>query len=109
MMRKALIASLCVFLVVAFVPVTSVAAKTVVLKMAMYQPAKHAFVNFYQSMLPKVEEITGGRVKVKLFHSSTLLKSTNICEGINKGVADMGLSYPPMVSASSVSVICLIV
>ncbi|MBW2058665.1 MAG: TRAP transporter substrate-binding protein [Deltaproteobacteria bacterium] len=100
MIRKALVVSLCVFLIVAFGPVTSVAAKTVVLKMAMYQPAKHAFVKFYQSMLPKVKKITGGRVKVKLFHSSTLLKSTNMDEGINKGVADMGLSYPPMVSAS---------
>ena len=100
-MKKALIASLSILLLAAFIPAISTAApKTVVLKMAMYQPAKHAFVEFYQSMLPKVEEITGGRVKIKLFHSSTLLKSTNMDEGINKGVADLGLSYPPMVSAS---------
>ncbi|MBW2058666.1 MAG: TRAP transporter substrate-binding protein [Deltaproteobacteria bacterium] len=99
-MKKLLLTALCVLFLLVVMPLHGVAGGAVTLKMAMYQPANHAFVRYYTAMMPMVEKITGGKIKIKIYHSATLLRSTEMDVGINKGVADIGFSYPPMMSAS---------
>ena len=76
------------------------ASNQVVLKMAMYQPAAHPFPKYYHAKIKAVEKITNGRIKIKIYDSSTLLKSTDMDDGVNKGIADLGFSYPPMLTKS---------
>lgn len=74
--------------------------KTTVLKMAMYQPSTHVLTKFFRSMVPEIERITKGRVKIDIYDSSSLLNAQGMDPGVNKGIADIGLSYPPTTASS---------
>lgn len=101
-MKKALTIFLCLlFFGIAFQFKTATAeTKSTVLKMAMYQPATHILTKFFRSMMPEVEKITKGRVKIKIYDSSSLLNARGMDPGVNKGIADIGLSYPPTQASS---------
>ncbi|MFV0439259.1 MAG: TRAP transporter substrate-binding protein [Desulfopila sp.] len=74
------------------VSVTLVSAKTVTLKYAtMNAPTSWHHTEFYVKWAEKVEKLTEGRVKIKIFPAQTLGKAPSFFDLVKTGVADIAL------------------
>ena len=72
-----------------------VQAQTIELKMAHFMPPMH--IQHQQSFLPfakKVEELTGGRVKIKIYTSETLGSAAQLAEAVKTGITDIAFVVP---------------
>jgi TRAP-type transport system periplasmic protein len=70
-------------------------AETVELKMAHFMSPLH--IQHQHSFLPfakKVEELTGGKVKIKVFPGGTLGEAAQLAESVRTGVADIAFVVP---------------
>lgn len=71
--------------------VTKETMKPVTLKMADFLPNTHPIsVKMLQVWSKRVEEVTGGKVKVEYYPAGTLAKSGDIYESVASGVAQLG-------------------
>lgn len=61
---------------------------------AFFAPAETAPGKIIQKWADEVESRTDGKVEVEVFYSGSLLGAENMFEGIESGVADMGLTLP---------------
>ena len=64
------------------------------LRAATYFATTHQLYKSMEDFLRKVEERSGGRVKVNIFAGNTLLGAREIYDGVVKGVADIGMTMP---------------
>ena len=62
------------------------------LRAATYFATTHQLYKSMEDFLRKVEERSGGRVKVNIFAGNTLLGAREIYDGVVKGVADIGMT-----------------
>ncbi len=62
------------------------------LRAATYFATTHQLYKSMEDFLRKVEERSGGRVKINIFAGGTLLGAREIYEGVVKGVADIGMT-----------------
>jgi TRAP-type C4-dicarboxylate transport system substrate-binding protein len=70
-------------------------AETIELKMAHFMSPMH--IQHQQSFLPfarKVEELTGGKVKIKVYPSGTLGDATQLADSVRTGIADIAFFVP---------------
>lgn len=75
-----------------FISVIPVSAKTVTLKYAtMNAPTSWHHTEFYVKWAEKVEKLTEGRVKIKIFPAQTLGKAPSFFDLVKTGIADMAL------------------
>lgn len=77
------------------VPLTMGAApeKVLELKFAHFFPPPSSQSKLAEEFIAEFEQLTGGRVKVRYLSGGSLLKATNMLDGIEKGIADMGISH----------------
>lgn len=61
-------------------------SETIELKIGFYQPPTHIFVTTAQDVFPKLEKLTDGRYKFKIFHTETLCKATEMLDFTNRGL-----------------------
>ncbi len=72
--------------------ISTASAKTITLKYAtMNAPTSWHHTEFYVKWAEKVEQLTEGRVKVKIFPAQTLGKAPSFFDLVKTGVADMAL------------------
>jgi TRAP-type C4-dicarboxylate transport system substrate-binding protein len=85
---------LCVFPFLACLIAASAFAadKVVILRAATYQTPSSPQVMLVKEWAKEVEEKTGGRVKITIYPSATLVGPFETYEGVTKGVADIGNS-----------------
>jgi TRAP-type transport system periplasmic protein len=72
-----------------------VQAQTIELKMAHFMSPMH--IQHQQSFLPfakKVEELTGGKVKIKVFPSETLGSAAQLADSVKTGITDIAFFVP---------------
>jgi TRAP-type C4-dicarboxylate transport system substrate-binding protein len=70
-------------------------AETIELKMAHFMSPMH--IQHQQSFLPfaqKVEELTGGKVKIRVYPSGTLGDATQLADSVRTGIADIAFFVP---------------
>ena len=70
-------------------------AETIELKMAHFMSPLH--IQHQHSFLPfakKVEELTGGKVKIKVFPGGTLGEAAQLAESVRTGIADIAFVVP---------------
>ena len=79
--------------VLAFLPLGSVQAKTIELKISNYFPPPSGQSKIIVQFAQELEAQTGGQVKVSYFDGGTLLKAPATIKGIETGIADIGLSH----------------
>lgn len=94
-MRRWLLFSVLVALVVSFNPVTSHAQpqeKVIVLKYSNFFPAPHANSIIAEQWSREVEKRTNGRVKVNYYPGAVLTPASQTYDSVVKGIADLGLS-----------------
>lgn len=95
--RKPLIVAgiLCLGLMVALLPFegAKAAEKVIKLKFANFfpPPAKHSKIS--KEFIDDLEMRTNGRVKVQYFPGGSLLKAPRIYNGVETGIADIGLAH----------------
>ena len=65
--------------------------KTVELAFATYMPEGDSSFTWATPLFEAIEERTQGTVKVKVYAGETLLKGTEIADGVKNGVADFGM------------------
>jgi TRAP-type C4-dicarboxylate transport system substrate-binding protein len=88
----------CLFILSAllyFTVVTPGRADTIDLKLAHFMPVMH--IQHQKSFLPfarKVEQLTGGRVKVKIFPGGTLGDAAQLADAVKSGIADIAFIVP---------------
>jgi TRAP-type C4-dicarboxylate transport system substrate-binding protein len=98
MRRPILLNSICImaaaiFLIVAL-PGGGIAEETFKLKYATHMTARHGQYNQGSLVwLKKIEEATGGRVKVTPYPSQTLCKGRDTLEAVKGGIADIGTAF----------------
>jgi TRAP-type C4-dicarboxylate transport system substrate-binding protein len=72
-----------------------VRAETIELKMAHFMSPMH--IQHQQSFLPfarKVEELTGGKVRIKVYPGGTLGDATQLADSVRTGIADIAFFVP---------------
>lgn len=69
------------------------AAKVIELKAANFFPPPSTQSKIVEEFIADFEQQTGGRVKIRYFPGGSLLKSTTMIDGIEKGIADIGISH----------------
>ncbi|MDD3269881.1 MAG: TRAP transporter substrate-binding protein [Syntrophomonadaceae bacterium] len=63
------------------------------LKLAHFWPATHpAELELVQPWAQDIEKATNGQVKITSYPAETLLKATDVYDGVVKGIADIGIS-----------------
>jgi TRAP-type C4-dicarboxylate transport system substrate-binding protein len=62
------------------------------LRAATYFATTHQLYKSMEDFLKKIEERSGGRVKMNIFAGNTLLGAKEIYDGVVKGVADIGMT-----------------
>ncbi|WP_319562609.1 TRAP transporter substrate-binding protein [Marispirochaeta sp.] len=68
------------------------AEKTYELNYAVFFPATHLQAHAAESWAKEVEERSGGRIKITMFHGGTLSNAAQTYEAVVSGVADIGMS-----------------
>jgi TRAP-type C4-dicarboxylate transport system substrate-binding protein len=91
----ALAGVVCLGLIFTLVPfrVASAQEKVIELKFANYFPPPSSQSKMGEQFIADLEKKTGGKVKVRYFPGGSLLKSTTMMDGIEKGIADIGISH----------------
>jgi TRAP-type C4-dicarboxylate transport system substrate-binding protein len=72
-----------------------VCAETIELKMAHFMSPMH--IQHQQSFLPfakKVEELTGGKIKIRVYPSGTLGDATQLADSVRTGISDIAFFVP---------------
>jgi len=69
------------------------AADVIKLKFANYFPPPAPHSKICEDFIAELEKRTNGRVKVQYFAGGSLLKATNMYEGVVTGIADIGLAH----------------
>lgn len=69
---------------------TSVAAKVITLKFAANTPTTHPNYKYYMTFFDKVVKDSNGQVEFKYFWGKSLLKGSEMAEGVGTGTVDMG-------------------
>jgi TRAP-type transport system periplasmic protein len=67
--------------------------KALEIKFANFFPPPSSQSKIAEDFIADLEQRTGGRVKVKYFAGGSLLKATTMIDGIEKGIADIGISH----------------
>lgn len=67
--------------------------KVIELKFANFFPPPSRQSKIAEDFIADLEQRTGGKVKVKYFAGGSLLKPTTMIDGIEKGIADIGISH----------------
>ena len=70
-------------------------ADTIDLKLAHFMPVMH--IQHQKSFLPfarKVEKLTEGKIKIKIFPGGTLGDATQIADSVKSGIADIAFVVP---------------
>jgi TRAP-type C4-dicarboxylate transport system substrate-binding protein len=67
--------------------------KVMELKFANFFPPPSTQSKIAEEFIADFEQLTGGRVKVRYFSGGSLLKATNMVDGVEKGIADIGISH----------------
>jgi TRAP-type C4-dicarboxylate transport system substrate-binding protein len=70
-------------------------ADTIDLKLAHFMPVMH--IQHQKSLLPfarKVEQLTGGRIKVKIFPGGTLGDAAQLADAVKSGITDIAFIVP---------------
>jgi len=81
--------------VISFVTALTGWADTVDLKLAHFMPVMH--IQHQKSFLPfaqKVEKLTGGKIKIKIFPGGTLGDATQLADSVKSGIADIAFVVP---------------
>ncbi|MBN2124587.1 MAG: TRAP transporter substrate-binding protein [Deltaproteobacteria bacterium] len=94
MNRKVFSLLMVVFFGFAFVTLGAghVQAKTIQLTYANFFPPTHFNGKLGESWAKEIETRTKGQVKITYFPGGALLKGPEICDGVMKGVSDIGMS-----------------
>ena len=61
------------------------------LKASFHYPPTHSAVVFAQKTFSKLEQLTEGRAKVEVYHSSTLCKPPELWDALNRGIVDFSI------------------
>jgi TRAP-type C4-dicarboxylate transport system substrate-binding protein len=93
--RVALAGIVCLGFILTLVPFHTGYAqeKELQLKCANFFPPPSRQSKIMEDFIADLEQRTGGRVKVRYFAGGSLLKSTTMIDGIEKGIADIGVSH----------------
>jgi TRAP-type C4-dicarboxylate transport system substrate-binding protein len=93
--RVALVGVVCLGLIVTFFPFNAECAqeKVIELKFANFFPPPSRQSKIAEDFIADLEQRTEGRVKVRYFAGGSLLKATTMIDGIEKGIADIGISH----------------
>lgn len=83
-------------------PTSQVAAKTVVLRLAMGAPPVDPMVAEIEKMAKKVTERTNGRYTMQVFAGDSLIKSPEALDAVRTGTIEMANSLPSWLSGSDV-------
>jgi TRAP-type C4-dicarboxylate transport system substrate-binding protein len=75
---------------------TLAAEKSITLKAALFHPAAAPCTQVWHSYEPVFERVTKGRVLLKVYDSSTLIKSSAHVDAIQRGMCDVTFSWPGM-------------
>jgi len=67
--------------------------KAIELKFANFFPPPSRQSKIAEDFIAELEQRTGGRVKIRYFAGGSLLKATTMIDGIEKGIADIGVSH----------------
>jgi TRAP-type transport system periplasmic protein len=67
--------------------------KALELKFANFFPPPSRQSKIVEDFIADLEQRTGGKVKVRYFAGGSLLKATTMIDGIEKGIADIGVSH----------------
>ena len=89
----ALVAVLCVGLMITVLPSGKAHAKEIRLKAANFFPPPSNQSKILEEFCRDLEKRTGGRVKVDYFAGGSLLKPTSMFDGVISGIADIGYSH----------------
>lgn len=96
MKKRILLAAAAALLLCAALPSPQGArAETTELKMAHFMSPMH--IQHQQSFLPfakKVEELTGGRIRIRIYPSGTLGDATQLADSVRTGIADIAFFVP---------------
>lgn len=71
----------------------SATKKPVELRLGHMFPANTPIANHAQRWADKIAKDSGGRLTIRIYPSDTLIKSTELWDGIIKGIADIGFSF----------------
>jgi TRAP-type C4-dicarboxylate transport system substrate-binding protein len=93
--RVALAGVVCLGFILTFVPFTAGYAqeKVIELKFANFFPPPSSQSKIAEEFIAELEQRTGGKVKVRYFAGGSLLKAPTMMDGIEKGIADIGVSH----------------
>lgn len=72
----------------------SLSAKEITLTYATFFPSTHVQSKLAESWAKEIEKRTSGKVKITYYPGGSLLKGAEIWDGITKGIADIGMSFP---------------
>lgn len=88
-------AGMFVLAMVLLVPLSAESAqeKVIELKMANFFPPPSAQSKIGEEFIAEFEKRTGGKVKIRYFAGGSLLKATTMIDGIEKGLADIGIAH----------------
>jgi len=91
----ALAGIVCLGLIFTVVPLNTASAqeKVIDLKMANYFPPPSAQSKAAEEFIAAFEKRTRGKVKIRYYAGGSLLKATNMIDGVEKGLADIGVSH----------------
>jgi len=84
---------ICMSLILFPISGVSAAPKVITLKFANFFPPPSSQSKTCEYFINELEARTNGRVKVRYFPGGSLLKSTAMVKGVEKGIADIGLSH----------------
>ncbi|MBN1105728.1 MAG: TRAP transporter substrate-binding protein DctP, partial [Deltaproteobacteria bacterium] len=93
--RVGLAGMICLGFMLSLVALDSVHAqgKALQLKAANFFPPPSRQSKIIEDFVADLERRTGGKVQVRYFAGGSLLKSTTMIDGIEKGIADIGVSH----------------
>ncbi len=92
MKTKALVYVFCLLLVIFFLH-PAFAKDTITLEFASYFPTAAKQSKLLEQFCQDVEEQTNGQVKIYFHGGGSLLKSSNVYDGVVQGIADIGFSH----------------
>jgi len=81
-------------------PLAEAAEKVITLKMVTYLPPYDRHIKHHLEGKDMIEKATDGRVRLEIYHSASICKGPEEWDFVNRGVADLSVSYVGYQSAS---------
>jgi len=91
-MKKFILLSLCLFTVNFIFSVNSSYAQKITLSYVNFFPPTHFNSILVDEWCREIEKLTNNKVEINYFPGETLLKGKDIFNGVEKGIADIGMS-----------------